>query len=78
MLALALIAIVYQRVAARPTSRPIFAGTVGEAGMLLMIIGMSLLYSYVMSYLHISQGAAAVRSWAMQSVALAAADCDSC
>ena len=26
--------------------------------MLLLIIGMSLLYSYVMSYLHISQGAA--------------------
>ena len=37
---------------------PIFAGTLGESGMLLMIIGMSLLYSYVMSYLHISQGAA--------------------
>jgi C4-dicarboxylate transporter DctM subunit len=38
--------------------KPIFAGTLGESGMLLMIIGMSLLYSYVMSYLHISQGAA--------------------
>ncbi len=38
--------------------RPIFEGTLGESGMLLMIIGMSLLYSYVMSYLHISQGAA--------------------
>ncbi|MFX9073474.1 TRAP transporter large permease subunit, partial [Acinetobacter baumannii] len=29
-----------------------------ESTMLMMIIGMSLLYSYVMSYLHISQGAA--------------------
>ena len=38
--------------------KPIFEGTLGESGMLLMIIGMSLLYSYVMSYLHISQGAA--------------------
>lgn len=39
--------------------KPIFLGTLGESGMLLMIIGMSLLYSYVMSYLHISQEAAA-------------------
>jgi tripartite ATP-independent transporter DctM subunit len=38
--------------------KPIFSGTLGESGMLLLIIGMSLLYSYVMSYLHISQGAA--------------------
>ena len=38
--------------------KPIFMGTLGESGMLLMIIGMSLLYSYVMSYLHISQAAA--------------------
>ncbi len=38
--------------------KPIFEGTLGESGMLLMIIGMSLLYSYVMSYLHISQGTA--------------------
>ena len=38
--------------------KPIFAGTLGESGMLLLIIGMSLLYSYVMSYLHISQAAA--------------------
>jgi tripartite ATP-independent transporter DctM subunit len=38
--------------------KPIFLGTLGESGMLLMIIGMSLLYSYVMSYLHISQAAA--------------------
>jgi tripartite ATP-independent transporter DctM subunit len=38
--------------------KPIFTGTLGESTMLMMIIGMSLLYSYVMSYLHISQGAA--------------------
>ncbi len=57
VLAMVLIAIVYGawRLA---DVKPIFAGTLGEAGMLLMIIGMSLLYSYVMSFLHISQGAA--------------------
>ncbi len=57
VLALVLIAVVYG--AWRPADvKPIFAGTLGESGMLLLIIGMSLLYSYVMSYLHISQGAA--------------------
>ncbi len=58
VLALVLIAVVYGawRFA---DLKPIFLGTLGESGMLLMIIGMSLLYSYVMSYLHISQGAAA-------------------
>ncbi len=57
VLALLLIAAIYG--AWRPRDlKPIFAGTLGESGMLLMIIGMSLLYSYVMSYLHISQGAA--------------------
>ena len=58
VLALLLIAIVYGawRLA---DLKPIFVGSLGESGMLLMIIGMSLLYSYVMSYLHISQGAAA-------------------
>jgi C4-dicarboxylate transporter DctM subunit len=57
VLALLLIAVVYGawRLA---DLKPIFAGTLGESGMLMMIIGMSLLYSYVMSYLHISQGAA--------------------
>ncbi len=57
VLALLLIAVVYgaYRLA---DLKPIFAGTLGESGMLLMIIGMSLLYSYVMSYLHISQAAA--------------------
>ena len=39
---------------------PIIAGTLRESTMLLMIIGMSLLYSYVMSYLQISQATA---SW---------------
>ena len=58
VLALVLIAVVYG--AFRLVDlKPIFAGTLGESGMLLLIIGMSLLYSYVMSYLHISQGAAA-------------------
>jgi len=38
--------------------KPIFASTLSEATMLMIIVGMSLLYSYVMSYLHISQGAA--------------------
>lgn len=57
VMALALIAIVYQAYKVRDL-KPIFEGTLGESGMLLMIIGMSLLYSYVMSYLHISQSAA--------------------
>jgi tripartite ATP-independent transporter DctM subunit len=57
VLALVLIAAVYG--AWRLSDlRPIFLSTLGESGMLMMIIGMSLLYSYVMSYLHISQGAA--------------------
>jgi C4-dicarboxylate transporter, DctM subunit len=38
--------------------KPIFASTLSEATMLMVIVGMSLLYSYVMSYLHISQSAA--------------------
>ena len=38
---------------------PILNGTLRESTMLLMIIGMSLLYSYVMSYLQISQATAA-------------------
>ena len=58
VLALLLIAVVYGAWKPRDLV-PIFTGTLGESGMLLMIIGMSLLYSYVMSYLHISQGAAA-------------------
>jgi C4-dicarboxylate transporter, DctM subunit len=38
---------------------PIVTGTLRESTMLLMIIGMSLLYAYVMSYLQISQATAA-------------------
>ena len=57
VLALALIAAVYG--AWRLSDlKPIFESTLGESGMLMLIIGMSLLYSYVMSYLHISQSAA--------------------
>ena len=37
---------------------PILGATLRESTMLMFIIGMSLLYSYVMSYLHISQSAA--------------------
>lgn len=58
VLALLLIAAVYGAYRLSDL-KPIFAGTLGESGMLLLIIGMSLLYSYVMSYLHISQSAAA-------------------
>ena len=38
---------------------PIVSGTLRESTMLLMIIGMSLLYAYVMSFLQISQATAA-------------------
>jgi tripartite ATP-independent transporter DctM subunit len=57
LLALVLIAIVYRVWRPRDLS-PILASTIKESTMLLLIIGMSLLYSYVMSYLHISQSAA--------------------
>jgi tripartite ATP-independent transporter DctM subunit len=56
-LALLLIAVVYG--AWRVSDlKPIFLSSLSEATMLMMIIGMSLLYSYVMSYLHISQSTA--------------------
>jgi tripartite ATP-independent transporter DctM subunit len=58
VMALILVAVVY-RTWRLSEIVPIFSGSLGESGMLLMIIGMSLLYAYVMSYLHISQGAAA-------------------
>ena len=45
--------------AARSSSRS-WSTRIRESTMLMMIIGMSLLYSYVMSYLHISQSAARV------------------
>ncbi|MFC0242771.1 TRAP transporter large permease [Rhodopseudomonas telluris] len=57
LLALLLIAMIYG--VWRPSDlAPIMTSTVRESTMLMMIIGMSLLYSYVMSYLHISQSAA--------------------
>jgi tripartite ATP-independent transporter DctM subunit len=57
ILALVLIALIYS--VWRPTDlSPILTATVRESTMLMLIIGMSLLYSYVMSYLHISQSAA--------------------
>jgi len=57
ILALALIAIIYRMW--RPKDlEPIFASTIKESTMLMFIIGMSLLFSYVMSYLHISQSVA--------------------
>jgi len=57
LLALLLIAMIYG--VWRPSDlSPIMTSTVRESTMLMMIIGMSLLYSYVMSYLHISQSAA--------------------
>src|SRR6201992_3022850 len=57
LLALVLVALVYG--VWRPADlAPILKSTIRESTMLMMIIGMSLLYSYVMSYLHISQSAA--------------------
>ncbi len=54
LLALVLIAVVYG--VWRPKDvRPILSATLQESTMLMFIIGMSLLFSYVMSYLHISQ-----------------------
>jgi C4-dicarboxylate transporter, DctM subunit len=57
VLALFLIAAIYD--VWRPTQlQPILVSTLKESTMLMFIIGMSLLYSYVMSYLHISQSTA--------------------
>src|SRR3954471_12927986 len=58
ILALVIIAAMY-RVYTWSRVYPILAVTLQESTMLMFIIGMSLLYSYVMSYLHISQSAAA-------------------
>jgi len=75
VLALALIAMVYG--IWRPHDlRPILAATVRESTMLMFIIGMSLLFSYVMSYLHISQSTAEwivslhLSRWALLAVIL--------
>jgi tripartite ATP-independent transporter DctM subunit len=57
VLALALIAVIYS-VWTPHELEPILVSTLRESTMLMFIIGMSLLYSYVMSYLHISQSAA--------------------
>jgi C4-dicarboxylate transporter DctM subunit len=57
VLALALIAGIYSVWRPRDLA-PILASTLRESTMLMFIIGMSLLYSYVMSYLHISQSTA--------------------
>jgi tripartite ATP-independent transporter DctM subunit len=57
VLAILLIATIYGMWRPRQLA-PIFTATLKESTMLMFIIGMSLLYSYVMSYLHISQGAA--------------------
>ncbi|BBB58675.1 C4-dicarboxylate ABC transporter [Undibacterium sp. KW1] len=57
LLAMVLIAVVYGVWRPKDIS-PFITSTIKESTMLLFIIGMSLLYSYVMSYLHISQSAA--------------------
>jgi len=57
VLALGLIATIYGVWKPAELS-PILISTLRESTMLMLIIGMSLLYSYVMSYLHISQSAA--------------------
>jgi TRAP-type C4-dicarboxylate transport system permease large subunit len=53
-LALALIALIY-RVWTPHDLEPILTATLWEFTILILIVGMSLLYSFVMSYLHISQ-----------------------
>jgi TRAP-type C4-dicarboxylate transport system permease large subunit len=57
LMALGLVATVYGLWRPRDLA-PILTSTLKESTMLMLIIGMSLLYSYVMSHLHISQGAA--------------------
>jgi tripartite ATP-independent transporter DctM subunit len=57
LLALVLIAVIYGLWRPKDVA-PMLSSTLRESTMLMLIIGMSLLYSYVMSSLHISQGAA--------------------
>jgi tripartite ATP-independent transporter DctM subunit len=57
VLALVLIASIYSMWRPKDLA-PILAATLRESTMLMLIIGMSLLYSYVMSYLHLSQSGA--------------------
>ncbi|MFM6992615.1 MAG: TRAP transporter large permease [Rhodoferax sp.] len=75
LLALGLVAVVYGL--RRPKDvAPLLSSTLKESTMLMLIIGMSLLYSYVMSHLHISQGAAQwivgmqLSKWVLLSVIL--------
>jgi C4-dicarboxylate transporter, DctM subunit len=57
LLALGLVGVIYG--VWRPSQVvPILTATLRESTMLMFIIGMSLLYAYVMSYLHISQSTA--------------------
>ncbi|MBI3523109.1 MAG: TRAP transporter large permease [Betaproteobacteria bacterium] len=75
VLALLLIAVVYGLWRPKQLA-PILTSTLRESTMLMFIIGMSLLYSYVMSYLHISQSAAewivglALSKWLLLAVIL--------
>ena len=75
LFAMALIAVIYKIWRPRDLV-PFLSSTIKESTMLLLIIGMSLLYSYVMSYLHISQSAAqavvalALSKWVLLSVIL--------
>ena len=57
LMALGLVAVVYGLWRPKDVA-PLLSSTLKESTMLMPIIGMSLLYSYVMSHLHISQGAA--------------------
>jgi len=73
ILALALIAVAYHVWRPRDLA-PILGATLKESTMLMFIIGMSLLFSYVMSYLHISQSAAhAIVEWQLGKWLLLAA-----
>lgn len=75
LMALGLVALVYGLWRPRDLA-PILTSTLKESTMLMLIIGMSLLYSYVMSHLHISQGAAqwivgmALSKWVLLAVIL--------
>ena len=75
LLSMALIAVIYNIWRPRDLM-PFLKSTIKESTMLLLIIGMSLLYSYVMSYLHISQSAAqavvalALSKWVLLTVIL--------
>lgn len=75
LLALGLVALIYRLWRWRDF-RPILYSTIRESTMLMLIVGMSLLYSYVMSYLHISQSAAQaivamhLSKWALLAIIL--------